>query len=130
MKDFKRGRGWLKTILCRARLYWHILKMAAVFLGHLYFSWTQIQLMESSGLNPINKKILRIWTKFSDFWKFPQISKLCSYQNILRTISWNLSSQVHKNILSENFSAFLKKLVGFKNSQIFVIKFLRTQIFV
>ena len=25
------------------------------------------------------KKILRILTKFSDFWKFPEIFKLCSY---------------------------------------------------
>ena len=36
-----------------------------------------------SGLNPTNKKILRILTKFSDLWKFPQIFKMCSYQNIL-----------------------------------------------
>ena len=83
----------------------------------------------SSELNPINKKILGILTKFSDFWKFPQIFNMCSYQKILRKISRNLSSQLHQNILSENFSDFLKKW-RVQISQIFVRKFLRTQIFV
>ena len=68
------------------------------------------------GLHHINKKILRFLTKFSDFRKFPQIFKLCLYQNNLRKISRNLSSQLHQNILSGNLSDFLKKLVGSKNS--------------
>ena len=84
----------------------------------------------SPGLNLMSKKILRILTKLSDFWrKFPQISILWSYQNILRKILRNLSSQLHQNILSENFSDFLKKL-GVQHFQNFVRKFLRTQIFV
>ena len=50
--------------------------------------------------------------KFSDFWQIPQIFKLCSYQNSQRKISRNLSSLLHQNIWSDNFSDFLKKLVG------------------
>ena len=46
-----------------------------------------------------------------------------------RIIFINLSSQLHQNVLSKHFSDFLKKLVG-SNFQIFVRKFLRTQIFV
>ena len=52
--------------------------------------------------------------KFSDFWQIPQIFKLCSYQNSRRKISRNLSSQLHQNILSENFSDFSEKIGGFK----------------
>ena len=84
----------------------------------------------SPGLNLVSKKILRILTKLSDFWrKFPQISILWSYQNVLRKILRNLSSQLHQNILSENFSDFLKKL-WVHHFQNFVRKFLRTQILV
>ena len=57
------------------------------------------------------------------------LSKVCSYQNILRKIFRNLSSQQHQNILSEKFLVFLTKLVGPKFSD-FWQKFLRTQIFV
>ena len=81
------------------------------------------------GHSPFNKKIRRILAKFSYFWKFPQIFKMCFYQNILRKIFKNLSSQLHQNISSENLSDFLKKL-WVQNSQIFVRKFFRTQIFV
>ena len=53
--------------------------------------------------------------KFSDFWKFPQIFKMCSYQNILRKISRNLSIQLRQNILSGNIW-FSEKLWGSKFS--------------
>ena len=48
--------------------------------------------------------------------------------HITRKIFRNLSRQQHQNILFENFSNFLKKLVGSK-LLFFVRKFLRTQIF-
>ena len=66
------------------------------------------------GLNVINKKILRILTKFSELWKFSQIFKMFSYQNILRKIFRNLSSQLQQNILSENFFRFSEKIGGLK----------------
>ena len=70
----------------------------------------------SPGLNPINKTILRILKKISDFWKFPQIFKLSSYQNFQREFFRNLSNLLHQNTLFGNFSDFLKKLVGSKFS--------------
>ena len=64
----------------------------------------------------ISQNSLKILSKFSDFWKFLQIFKLCSYQNILREIFRNLFRQLNQNIFSGNFSDFLKKLVGSKFS--------------
>ena len=74
------------------------------------------------------KKIIRILTKFLNFWEFPQIFNLCYFQNILRKIFRNLSCQLHQNVLPGNFSDFLKNW-WVQNFQIFVRKFLRTKIY-
>ena len=89
------------------------------------------------GLNPINKKYLRILTNIPKFLQNSQNSdkilrilkiigsaiSMCSRLglpaerlklNIQRKIFRNLSSQLQQNILSENFSDFLKNLVGSK----------------
>ena len=79
-----------------------------------------------SGINLINKKIIRILIKFSDF---PQIFKLCSYQNIRRKIFRNLSSQLHQ-IFCQEISQIFWKNWWVRNSQIFIRKFIRTQIFI
>ena len=52
--------------------------------------------------------------KFSEFWKFRQIFKMCSYQNFLRKIFRNISSQQHQNILSEKILRFSEKIGLFK----------------
>ena len=64
----------------------------------LFYAHCTTVKIQIPGLNPINKKILKILTKSSYFWKFWQFSKLCYYQNIRRKISRNLSSQLHQKI--------------------------------
>ena len=61
------------------------------------------------SLPAVNKKILRFLKISSDFQNV-FLSKY--YEKIYR----NLSSKQHQNILSGNFSDFLKKLVGAKFS--------------
>ena len=69
-------------------------------------------------LNPINKKNSQNSDKILRTRKFLQISKMCSYQNILRKVFRNLSSQLNQNIRSEIFQIFWKNW-WVQNFQIF-----------
>ena len=125
--DILKQLCWLNTACCttRDRRFCDIyVNLCCVFWPD-FGCWAH----PKAWLNPMNKKILRILTKFSEFWKFLQISKMCSYQNILSKIFRNLSSQLHQNILSEISQIFWKNW-WVQNFQIFFRKFIRTCIFV
>ena len=80
---------------------------------------SQISLLTSSHLGSILPT-----KKFSEFWKFPWIFKMCSYKNILRKIFRNLSSQQHQNIFYEKIGGF--KIFRFLLKNFSELRFLLT----